>query len=103
MTSATQHHVLLDEAQLLFLTELIAFMYCNSVKEASISVLRSKPPIAPVMMEGLLREHLRGLLREPLRNPLFRATLAKHFSRHQLHDVREIAWKWMEEVLVWES
>ncbi|MBU6388332.1 hypothetical protein KGQ72_00400 [Patescibacteria group bacterium] len=93
----------LDEAQVFFFAEMIALMYCSVVRRACLMSMCSEAPFAPVFLETALRENLRALLREPLRNPFFRGKFTEYFQRHEHEDVREVAWAWMEEVLVWES
>lgn len=98
-----EYQLPLDESQVLFFAELIALVYCSVLKKACLMSISSEVPIGPAFLEQALRENLRALLREPLRNPLFREKFNEHFRTYDHTDVREVAWGWMQEVLVWES
>ncbi len=98
-----EYQLPLDESQILFFAEIIALMYCSVIKKACVMLIQSDAPIAPIFLEEGLRKNLRALLREPLRSPLFRERFNEYFQNHEFIDVREVAWAWMQEVLVWES
>ncbi|MFA5998107.1 MAG: hypothetical protein WC814_01845 [Candidatus Paceibacterota bacterium] len=99
----SKHQLSLEESQILFFTELIALMYCSAVRKACQMFIQSDVPIGPLFLEGALRENLRALLREPLRNPFFREKFNRYFRTHEHPDIRNVAYEWMGEILVWES
>lgn len=91
----------IDEDHLLFVAEILALHYVGTMigSCASSSATRYIALNAAV----LLRESLRELLREALRYPSFRSRFNEHFSTHPVSAIREIAWPWMGEQLIWES
>ena len=101
--TAKEYRLPLDESQVLFFSELIALAYCTTLKNACLTSIELKFSVLPALLEATLRENLRALLREPLRNPLFREEFSEHFSAHDCDEVREVAWAWMQEALIWEN
>ena len=93
----------LKESEILFFAEIIALAYCSVLKRACVMSIGLEVPILPALMEEMLRKNLRALLREPLRNPLFRERFNEYFRVHDYADIRNVAWVWMQEILVWES
>jgi hypothetical protein len=98
-----EYQLPLDESQVIFFAELIALMYCSTLMEACRLSTRLELPILPVLFEEAFRENLRSLLREPLRDSFFRKRFNEYFYTHSCAEVREVAWAWMQKVLVWEK
>lgn len=94
----------LEEDQILFFAEVIALMYCAIMTRSIKTALRlEEVPFFPLLLEKPLRENLRALLREPLRDPHFRRSFNEYFSTHEHADVRDAAWDWMQDALVWDE
>ncbi len=93
----------LNEEQLIFWTEILVGSYCRALEVQLLAVTRGRYSFAAPVIEAALREQIRSLLREPLQSPLFRKEFNDYFSKHPDEDIRKYGWRWMEEVLVWES
>lgn len=93
----------LSNDQILFLTEMLVAGYCSALKIELCAIISNEPSLVAPLVEAAVRENARSLLREPLRDQRFRKEFAEYFSKHPNENIREFGWKWLEEILVWET
>lgn len=93
----------LSDDQIIFLVEMLMAGYCSALQSELRAVLCNGHSIMAPLIESIVRENARSLLREPLRDPRFREELIAYFEKHPNENIREFGWKWMQEILVWES
>ena len=93
--------VSLSAPHILFLTELIAIGYIDTVAQKSQNGEISTS-LTLQDMESSLAEVLRVLLQDALKDASFRKIFSDHFSQHPHANIREIAEPWMNQQLIWE-
>lgn len=95
--------IVLDDEKLLCLTETLALNYASGALAKQFGEGNVSNEIVLGGITKNLGELLRSLLRDPLKNKAFRKKFNTFFEGHEVDMISEIAWPWMEELLVWES
>ena len=94
------HTIVLEDEQLILLVELLA------VNANNISLFEEGLSLPMRQYAHLLKKEfvttLRTLLQESLKDPRFRRAFNDHFEHHPIQSMRERAWPWISENLVWE-
>ena len=101
--SERKYSLQLTDDQIIFLAEMLVAGHCSAIRVQLRETRSNGYSIMAPMLEETVRENVRDLLREPLRDLRFREELKEYFSRHPNETMREFGWNWLEEVLVWES
>jgi hypothetical protein len=99
----------LSDQDLIFFAELIGILYTGIACSRTNKFIdcRTVYPVGGIFfscqLEQSLGEHLRELLQEALRDSSFRNAFYTHFSNHDMKEIHDIAWPWMQEQLTFES
>ncbi|MFA6519423.1 MAG: hypothetical protein WCT41_01205 [Candidatus Paceibacterota bacterium] len=90
----------LDEGNLIFITEALMMFHMRIAYNTPSFAVNF---VCAKATDEMTQEALRKLLRVSLQDPRFRERFNEHFSKHPMQEFREEGWKWLCEILAWET
>lgn len=100
---AEVHTISITDEEIVFQVELMCWIYLNAQVKNCAALMEGSIDVFNGGLVERLEISLRNLLREPLRNPVFRKEFNQYFVSHASAAFRNVAVPWMDEVLVWEE